>query len=100
MPDSDDVANADVRDVPDVPVDPGVERLIGLLWLFRHQGRVRTNDEIEERGYPDLTGEDSVGREVRCGLPTPACMMVYSAISQAIAAIAPMPLPAIHTRPR
>jgi predicted DNA-binding transcriptional regulator YafY len=43
-------------------VDSGVERILGLLWLFRKPNVVRAADEIEEAGYPDLAGEDSVGR--------------------------------------
>ena len=47
----------------DVAVDTGVERLLGLMWLFRHRGRIRTNDDIEVYGYPDLTAEGSAGRK-------------------------------------
>lgn len=44
-------------------VDSGVERILGLLWLFRQPNVVRTADQIEDAGYPDLSGEDSVGRK-------------------------------------
>ena len=47
----------------DVAVDTGVERLLGLMWLFRHRGRIRTNDDIEVCGYPDLTAQGSAGRK-------------------------------------
>lgn len=57
----DDAGSADAG--WDTPVDVGVERLLGLLWLFRHRDRVRTDDEIEARGYPDLRAELSTGRK-------------------------------------
>lgn len=58
-------------DVPAEPLDgspgpdkdAGVERLLALLWLFRLPGTVRSDAEIEECGYPDVHGEDSVGRK-------------------------------------
>lgn len=49
--------------VQEAGVDDGVERLLRLLWLFRTEGTVRTNDEIEACGYPDISGESSAGRK-------------------------------------
>lgn len=45
-----------------VPADVGVERLLRLLWCFRHRDRTRTNDEVEACGYPDVLAEGSTGR--------------------------------------
>ena len=45
-----------------VPEDAGVERLLRLLWCFRHRDRTRTNDEVEACGYPDVLAEGSTGR--------------------------------------
>lgn len=50
-------------DETEVPLDVGVERLIRLLWMFRRQGQTRTNEEIEDCGYPDVRAEGSVGRK-------------------------------------
>lgn len=46
-----------------VSVDVGVERLLRLLWLFRHRNRSRTIAEVEQCGYPDLHAEGSTGRK-------------------------------------
>ena len=48
---------------PDTPVDVGVERLLRLLWVFRHRDRVCSDDDIEACGYPDLRAELSTGRK-------------------------------------
>ncbi len=45
-----------------VPTDVGVERLLRLLWLFRHRDRIRTNADVEECGYPEMQAEGSTGR--------------------------------------
>ena len=47
----------------DTPVDIGVERLLRLLWLFRHRDRVCSDDDIEACGYPDVRAELSTGRK-------------------------------------
>ena len=53
----------DGDDVPGIPVDLGVERLLRLLWLFRHRDRTRTFQDIEACGYSDVQAEGSTGRK-------------------------------------
>lgn len=45
-----------------VPADIGVERLLRLLWCFRHRDRTRSNAEVQACGYPDILTEGSTGR--------------------------------------
>ena len=45
-----------------MPEDAGVERLLRLLWCFRHRNRTRTNVDIEACGYPDMLADGWTGR--------------------------------------